>query len=197
MNDSASPHQGPSKPGPSKIGLVIGVLLFVALAGLLFYGVRQSDRADREALPSPLIGKPAPDFSLPVLHESGRLVSKRELLGAPYVLNVWGSWCPECRVEHPVLSKFALTKRVRVIGYNLKDEHAEALKWLEQFGNPYMLVLTDYDGRAAIDWGIYGAPETFLVDAKGIVRWKHVGALTDEIIKNELIPQIEKAERGG
>jgi len=192
MNETAS-----SRKGPSKIGLVIGVLLFVALAGLLFYGVRQSDRADREALPSPLIGKPAPDFALPVLHESGRLVSKRELLGAPYVLNVWGSWCPECRVEHPVLSKFALTKRVRVIGYNLKDEHAEALKWLEQFGNPYMLVLTDYDGRAAIDWGIYGAPETFLVDAKGIVRWKHVGALTDEIIKNELIPQIEKAERGG
>src|SRR3546814_7028893 len=105
--------------------------------------------------------------------EPGRLVTTKDLLGTPYVLNVWGSWCPECRVEHPVLSRFALTKRVRVLGYNLKDEPEDALRWLEQFGNPYMLVLADRDGRAAIDWGIYGAPETFLVDAEGIVRWKH------------------------
>jgi len=130
------------------------------------------------------------------LHEPGRLVTSKELLGAPYVLNVWGSWCPECRIEHPVLSNFAMTKRVRVIGYNLKDEHNDALKWLEQFGNPYMLVLSDYDGRAAIDWGIYGAPETFLVDGKGIVRWKHVGALDDTIINDELLPQLKRVEAG-
>ncbi|WP_242107825.1 DsbE family thiol:disulfide interchange protein [Luteimonas aquatica] len=190
MNQTAPPRKG-----PSAAALAIGVLCFAALVGLLLYGVRESGRADRDALPSPLIGKPAPDFALPVLHEPGRLVSKRELLGAPYVLNVWGSWCPECRVEHPVLSDFALTKRVRVIGYNLKDEHADALKWLEQFGNPFMLVLTDYDGRAALDWGIYGAPETFLVDGKGIVRWKHVGALDERIIREQLIPALEKAER--
>jgi len=93
-----------------------------------------------------------------------------------------------------VLTKFALTKRVRFIGYNLKDERSEALRWLEQFGNPYVLVIADEDGRAAIDWGIYGAPETFLVDGQGIVRWKHVGAVTDEILANELIPALEKAE---
>ena len=175
--------------------IIIGALCFLGFLALLFYGVRESGRADRDALPSPLIGRAAPQFALPVLHEPGRLVTSKDLLGAPYVLNVWGSWCPECRVEHPVLSRFAMTKRVRVIGYNLKDEHADALRWLEQFGNPYMLVLTDYDGRAAIDWGIYGAPETFLVDSRGIVRWKHVGALDDTIINDELLPRLVEAEK--
>ncbi|TYT24829.1 DsbE family thiol:disulfide interchange protein [Luteimonas viscosa] len=170
--------------------VVIGVV-FLGLVGLLLYGVLVSDRADREALPSPLIGKPAPEFSLPVLHEPGRLVSSAELLGQPYLLNVWGSWCPGCRVEHPVITRIAETRRVRVIGYNWKDEHADALRWLEQFGNPYWLVLVDYDGRNAIDWGIYGAPETFLVDAQGIVRWKHVGPVDDATLENSLMPALD------
>ena len=181
------------RPGP---GLVIGALCFLGFLALMFHGVQRSDRADRESLPSPLIGKPTPQFTLPLLHEPGRMVSWKDLRGAPYVLNVWGSWCPECRVEHPVLTRFALTKRVRVIGYNLKDEPADALRWLEQFGNPYMLVLADIEGRAAIDWGIYGAPETFLVDADGIVRWKHVGAVDDAIIEDELLPVLERLEAG-
>jgi cytochrome c biogenesis protein CcmG, thiol:disulfide interchange protein DsbE len=188
MNQSDSRRRGP------RLAIVIGALCFLAFLALLFYGVSESDRPDRDALPSPLIGKPAPEFVLPILHEPGRLVTSKDLRGAPYVLNVWGSWCPECRVEHPVLSRFAMTKRVRVIGYNLKDEHADALRWLEQFGNPYMLVLADEDGRAAIDWGIYGAPETFLVDGEGIVRWKHVGALDDTIINDELLPRLAEAE---
>lgn len=169
--------------------------VFFALAALLAAGVWMSRKPDRDALPSPLIGRPAPAFALPVLHEPARIVRGDSLRGAPYVLNVWGSWCPECRVEHPVLSRFAMTKRVRVIGYDLKDEPADALAWLEQFGNPYLLVLSDRDGRAAIDWGIYGAPETFLVDAQGIVRWKHVGALDDAIIRDELLPRLAQAER--
>ena len=170
-------------------------LVVVGLLGLLLLaGVILSRNPDREALPSPLIGKPAPAFALPVLHEPGRLVSSDELRGAPYLLNVWGSWCPECRVEHPVLTRFAETKRVRVIGYNLKDEHADALRWLEQFGNPYWLVLTDYTGEAAIDWGIYGAPETFLVDGDGIIRWKHVGPMSDATIQEELLPVLAEVE---
>lgn len=189
MNTSATPRRG-------RIGVVIGTVVFLGFLALMFYGVQQSDRADREALPSPLIGKPAPEFTLPLLHEAGHMVTSKELLGASYVLNVWGSWCPECRVEHPVLTRFALTKRVRVIGYNLKDEPEDALRWLEQFGNPYMLVLADRDGRAAIDWGIYGAPETFLVDANGIVRWKHVGAVDDAIIDGELVPLLDQLEAG-
>ena len=173
---------------------VIIALFFLGLMGLLYYGVKQSDRAGRDALPSPLIGKPAPGFDLPLLHEPGKRFTLAELRGQPFVMNVWGSWCPECRVEHPVISRFALTKRVRFIGYNLKDTREDALRWLEQFGNPYLMVVADEPGRTAIDWGIYGAPETFLVDARGIVRWKHVGAITDQIIADELIPALEKAE---
>lgn len=172
------------------IPLAVAALLGV----LLFAGVLLSRRGDREALPSPLIGKPAPAFALPVLHEPGRIVSNAELRGAPYVLNVWGSWCPACRDEHPVLTRFAETRRVRVIGYNWKDEREDALRWLEQFGNPYWLVLTDLEGRVAIDWGIYGAPETFLVDADGIVRWKHVGPLDDATIRDELLPKLAEVE---
>ncbi|MGN6225443.1 DsbE family thiol:disulfide interchange protein [Pseudoxanthomonas sp.] len=190
---SDTPGQNKSRGALVFAAVIIG-LFFVGLMGLLAYGVKQSGRADREALPSPLIGKPAPAFDLPLLHDPATRIDNADLAGAPYVMNVWGSWCPECRVEHPVLTKFALTKRVRFIGYNLKDERGEALRWLEQFGNPYMLVIADEDGRAAIDWGIYGAPETFLVDGKGVVRWKHVGAVTDEIIANELLPALEKAE---
>ena len=161
---------------------------------LLAAGVWLSRNPDREALPSPLIGKPAPPFSLPVLHEPGRLVTLEELEGAPFLLNVWGSWCPACRDEHPVLTRFAETKRLRVIGYNWKDEHADALRWLEQFGNPYWMVLVDYEGRNAIDWGIYGAPETYLVDAAGVIRWKHVGPLDDAVVERELLPAIAALE---
>ncbi|MEP6633273.1 MAG: DsbE family thiol:disulfide interchange protein [Luteimonas sp.] len=168
--------------------------VFAAIAVLLAAGVWLSRNPDRSALPSPLIGKHAPEFSLPVLHEPQRVVSSRDLRGAPYVLNVWGSWCPECRVEHPVITRFAETKRVRVIGYNWKDERSDALRWLEQFNNPYWLVLADTDSKAAINWGIYGAPETFLVDGRGIVRWKHVGAMTDAVIQKELLPAITQAE---
>ena len=175
---------------------VIIALFFFGLMGLLLYGVQQSDRAGRDALPSPLIGKAAPDFTLPLLHEPDKSLSLTDLRGKPFVMNVWGSWCPECRVEHPVIARFAYTKRVRFVGYNLKDEREDALRWLEQYDNPYSDVIADIDGRTAIDWGIYGAPETFLVDANGIIRWKHVGAITDEIIANELIPALEKAEAG-
>jgi len=172
--------------------LPLGV--FAALALLLAAGVWLSRRPDREALPSPLIGKPAPAFSLPVLHEPGRRVTLGDLEGAPFLLNVWGSWCPACRVEHPVLTRFAETKRLRVIGYNWKDERADALRWLEQFGNPYWMVLVDYEGRHAIDWGIYGAPETYLVDAAGVIRWKHVGPLDDVVVAEELLPAIAALE---
>jgi cytochrome c biogenesis protein CcmG/thiol:disulfide interchange protein DsbE len=195
MNSPApAPAPGKLPTGAYVFAGVIIALFFLGLMGLLYYGVRQSDRAGRDALPSPLIGKPAPAFDLPLLHQPEKRLTLDELRGQPFVMNVWGSWCPECRVEHPVIARFALTKRVRFIGYNLKDPREDALRWLEQFGNPYMMVVADESGRSAIDWGIYGAPETFLVDDKGIVRWKHVGAVTDEIIAQQLIPALEKIE---
>lgn len=171
------------------------LIVVAALGVLLAAGVWMSRNPNREALPSPLIGKPAPAFKLPVLHEAGRLFGTDDLRGAPYLLNVWGSWCPACRDEHPVLTRFAETRRVRVVGFNWKDEHADALRWLEEFGNPYWIVVTDYEGNAAIDWGIYGAPETFLVDGDGIVRWKYVGPLTDKVIADQLLPRLTQIER--
>ncbi len=167
---------------------------FAVLTALLAAGVWMSRKPGRDALPSKLIGKPAPAFVLPVLHDPSYTVKLSDLRGQPFLLNVWGSWCVECRVEHPVLTRFAETKRLRVVGYNWKDEPADALRWLEQFGNPYMVVLSDVEGRTALNWGIYGAPETFLVDGQGIVRWRHVGPLTDAIIAGELLPQLGKIE---
>jgi len=173
------------------LGVVAGIV-FLALIGLLLYGVTVSDRPDRQSLPSPLLGKPAPAFSLPVLGEPGHHISGEDLRGQPYLMNVWGSWCPACRIEHPVLARFAETGQVKVIGYNWKDAPEDAQRWLSQFGNPYALILADMEGRSAIDWGIYGAPETFLVDADGIIAWKYVGPLSDEIIQQQLIPLLQR-----
>jgi cytochrome c biogenesis protein CcmG/thiol:disulfide interchange protein DsbE len=183
-----------SRPLPP-VAIVIGVLFFFGLLGLMIYGVMKSGAPDRDVLPSALIGKPAPAFELPVLHDPHIKVSSTELRGAPYVLNVWGSWCAACRDEHPILTRFAETKRVRGIGYNWKDEPADALRWLEQLGNPFVLVLSDIEGRTAIDWGVTAAPETFLVDASGVVRWKYSGALSQRVIDTQLIPELEKVER--
>lgn len=167
------------------------LLAFAALAALLLAGVMLARDPDREAISSPLIGNPAPTFALPAFHAPQRVVSNQDLRGTPYLLNVWGSWCPECRVEHPPIAALAKSGRVRVVGFNYKDERADAARWLSQFGDPFDLIIVDSDGRTAIDWGIYGAPETFLVDALGIVRWKHVGPLTPQIIDDELLPRLD------
>ena len=192
-----APQPGePSKPqGLPVVAVVIGALFFIGLVGLMLYGVVRSGDADRDVLPSALIGKPAPDFTLPVLHNPDFQVSAADLRGAPYLLNVWGSWCYACREEHAVLTAFAETKRMRVVGYNWKDGKEDALRWLEQFGNPFYVVLADPEGRYALDWGVAGAPETFVVDAEGIVRWKYTGPLTDEVVATQLMPLVEQLER--
>jgi cytochrome c biogenesis protein CcmG, thiol:disulfide interchange protein DsbE len=172
---------------------LLPLIAFVALAVLLGVGVKMSGRDDKSAIDSPLIGRPAPDFSLPVLGDPTRRIGNRDLLGEPFLLNVWGSWCPNCRVEHPVVTGLARSGKVRVIGYNYKDEPDDAQRWLRQLGDPYHLNLVDRDGTAALDWGIYGAPETFLVDARGIVRWKYVGPLTPEVVRDDILPTLESA----
>ena len=189
----SSPNPTPPARLPA-VAIVIGALFFVGLLGLMIFGVKRSADPNRDALPSALIGKPAPAFTLPVLHDLSIKVSSKDLRGAPYLLNVWGSWCPTCRDEHPVLTRFAETKRLRVVGYNWKDDPSEALRWLDQLGNPYMVVLSDQEGRVALDWGIAAAPESFLVDASGIVRWKYSGALTEEVLQQQLIPALAQLE---
>lgn len=172
---------------------LLPLFAFLALAALLGVGVLMNSGKDTSAIPSPLIGKAAPAFSLPVLGDPARTITNADLRGEPYVLNVWGSWCPECRVEHPVITDLAKSGRVRVVGYDYKDTPEDARRWLEQFGDPYWLVVADEDGRAAFDWGIYGAPETFLVDADGIVRWKYIGPMTPDVVRDELLPKLEDA----
>src|SRR5690606_36145658 len=129
-----TPHQPQRLP---VVAVVIGALFFIGLLGLMLHGVMRSGDADRDVLPSALINRPAPDFVLPVLHDPSVSLGAADLRGAPYVLNVWGSWCAACRDEHPVLTRFAETRRVRVVGYNWKDEPEDALRWLERYGNPF------------------------------------------------------------
>lgn len=191
---SGSPSHRPSRPLPP-VAIVVGVLFFLGLLGLMVYGVMKSGDPQRDVLPSTLIGKPAPAFSLPVLHDMQAVVGSDQLRGAPYLLNVWGSWCAACREEHPVLTRFAETKQVRVIGYNWKDEPVDALAWLERLGNPFMVVLSDLEGRTAIDWGVTAAPETFLVDGSGIVRWKYTGAMTQQVVDEKLLPALAALDR--
>ncbi|MBS0212912.1 MAG: DsbE family thiol:disulfide interchange protein [Proteobacteria bacterium] len=178
---------------------LLPLLVFLALAALLAVGIVLSRNPDRSALPSALLDKPAPTFALPLLDPAAassspaRTVHSSELAGKPYVLNVWGSWCVNCREEHPVVTALAARGVVKVVGYNYHDDPDDARRWLAQFGNPYALIVADVEGRTALDWGIYGAPETYLVDARGIVRWKHVGELTPQIVENDLLPRLRSA----
>jgi cytochrome c biogenesis protein CcmG/thiol:disulfide interchange protein DsbE len=174
---------------------VLPLLAFAALAVLLWAGVRMNSGRDTSAIPSPLIGKPMPAFSLPVLGEPGRVVSEKDLLGKPVLINVWGSWCPTCRDEQPQITALARSGKVRVIGYDYKDEPADAQAWLKQFGNPFEFIIADQDGRAALDWGVYGAPETFLVDGHGVIRWKNIGPITDSLIEEHIYPQLAAMEK--
>jgi cytochrome c biogenesis protein CcmG/thiol:disulfide interchange protein DsbE len=167
---------------------------FILLLVLLVVGLKISDR--KTFIPSPLIDKPAPAFNLPVLGEPGRTMSKESFLGTPYLVNFWASWCITCRVEHPVITALARSGALRVIGFNFRDEPEDAQAWLAQFGNPYEVSLVDMDGRISIDFGVYAAPESFLVDPSGMIVFKQLGAMTNDIIETEILPRIASMESG-
>lgn len=171
---------------------LLPLLAFIALALLLFVGVRMNSGKDTSAIPSPLIGKQAPVLNLPELNMPQQSIGLQDLKGRAFVLNIWGSWCVSCRIEHPIITEMAKSG-VIVVGYNYKDSAEDARAWLNQFGNPYALIIQDEDGKAALDWGIYGAPETFVIDAQGIVRFKHVGPITSEIVQNKILPLLKDA----
>lgn len=174
---------------------LLPLFAFLLLATLLGAGIRLAQVRDPNAIPSPLIGRAAPAFELPSLHEPDRLVRSEELRGQAYLLNVFGSWCPGCRDEHPVVERVARSGRLPVVGFNWKDERSDALRWLAQFGDPYALIVVDYEGRTAIDYGVYGAPESFLIGADGTVLYKHIGVLTWDVVEREIFPRL--AEAGG
>ena len=153
-------------------------------------GIYWSRAHDPREVPSLLIGKPAPAFSLPRLDDPAQHAGSTELRGRPYLLNVFGSWCLACGEEHPLLLAHANDLGVALVGYAYKDDQRDARAWLAQRGNPYALVVVDQDGQRALDFGVYGSPETFLIDAQGVIRYKHVGVLTPAVIAGELRPAI-------
>jgi len=169
---------------------LVPVIVFLALAGVLFIGVKHSP--DKSTMVSQLLGKPAPAFELPVLGEPARKFSTRELAGKPWVMNVWATWCGECRAEHETLIAIARRSQVALVGLNWRDEDEAAQQWLKELGNPYNVVAVDAEGRAAIDFGVYGAPETFFVDANGIVQYRHVGAMSQEVWDREFASRLPK-----
>ena len=166
------------------------LLVFACLALLLYAGLGK----DPSIVPSPLIGKPSPVFDLPELRDlaGATRVRSTEFRGAPYLLNIWGSWCVTCRVEHPLLMRFAAERRLPIVGLNWKDDAGEARRWLAQYGDPYSHIPRDETGRTAIDFGVYKAPESFLIGADGTVLFKQVGPLTQEIIDREILPLLDR-----
>ena len=165
-------------------------LVFLVLAGVLYVGVVQSP--NKSTMQSALLGKPAPAFDLPTLDDPATRITSAQLAGRPWVLNVWGTWCVECRVEHEVLMEIAGQRAVPIVGFDWKDDDEAAKEWLRQLGNPYDMVAVDKDGRASIEFGVYGAPETFFIDANGIVQYRHVGAMTLEIWHREFLSRLPK-----
>jgi cytochrome c biogenesis protein CcmG/thiol:disulfide interchange protein DsbE len=161
------------------------------LAGFLLLLVGLKRAPDKSILPSPLIGRTVPQFTLPNLFDNTRPVSSESLKGRWLLVNVWGTWCVECRAEHQVLLQIKQQARVPILGIDWKDQNEDALAWLAQLGNPYERVATDRDGRVAIDWGVYGAPESFLISPAGTVVYKHIGAMTEQVWNSEFLPRVD------
>ena len=164
--------------------LFIPLVLFIALVVFLLVGLRR----DPHEVPSPLIDKAAPAFQLPQLHDPTKTFSAREMRGKVWLLNVWASWCVACRDEHPLLLQYAKTGSVPIYGMDYKDERAAALQLLTEDGDPYVLTVSDTDGRVAIDYGVYGAPETYLIDKNGVIRFKKVGPITPDVWEKNILP---------
>jgi cytochrome c biogenesis protein CcmG/thiol:disulfide interchange protein DsbE len=171
---------------------VLPAIAFAALVGFFIFGLQQ----DPGEIRSPLIGKPAPAFSLESLGDPAWQVGSTDFSGRPWLLNVWATWCNGCRDEHEALMAIARQNRLPMMGLNWRDDRALALRWLEQLGNPYVSVAFDPDGRTAIDWGVYGAPETFLIGADGTVLRKHIGPITRAVWERDFVPLLTPGGEG-
>ncbi|TMH40230.1 MAG: DsbE family thiol:disulfide interchange protein [Betaproteobacteria bacterium] len=169
----------------------IPIVIFVALVALLGVGLK----LDPREVPSPLIGKPAPHFELPQLRETTKTFTERDIRGKVWMLNVWASWCVSCREEHPVLLDLAASGAVPIYGLNYKDKREDGLAWLKGMGDPYTLSIYDFDGRVGIDYGVYAVPETYVIDKAGVIRYKRIGPLTPQIVKEKVLPLVRELER--
>ncbi len=162
--------------------------LFVVLLAFLGVGLNLKPRE----VPSPLIGKPAPAFDLPRLEDPAVTLSQQHMVGQVWLLNVWASWCTPCLAEHPLLLDFARRNTAPVLGLNYKDGRKEAQAWLARHGNPYSAVMQDTKGGVGIDYGVYGVPETFVIDKAGVIRFKHIGPLTPDVLRDRIEPLLKQ-----
>ena len=167
---------------------LLPLAVFVVLVGFLAVGLK----LDPREVPSPLIGKPAPAFALTRLDDANQTIRREDMLGKVWMLNVWASWCAACREEHPHLVAFAKTKAMPILGLNYKDTRKDGLGWLARFGDPYDASLFDNDGRVGIDFGVYGVPETFVIDKQGVIRFKQIGPVTPAIIERRIVPLLKE-----
>jgi cytochrome c biogenesis protein CcmG/thiol:disulfide interchange protein DsbE len=173
-----------------RFGLPLGV--FLLLVVLLGIGLGLNPRE----VPSPLIGRPAPVFTLPQLHEPQKSFSPQELRGKVWLLNVWASWCAACRDEHPLFVDLAKRGVVPIYGLNYKDRREDGIAWLRRYGDPYQLSVHDFDGRVGIDYGVYGVPETYVIDKQGVIRYKRIGPVTPDILQKKILPLVAELNRG-
>jgi cytochrome c biogenesis protein CcmG, thiol:disulfide interchange protein DsbE len=187
-----------AEPGglPTVRKFLIPIAVFVALGALLVYALHQMSTGQYSPrdIPSPLVGKPLPTFSLPALHEPTRRITPEALRGRAFLLNVWASWCVACRQEHPVLNEIARQQAVPIIGLNYKDPRDDALAWLANLGNPYEMSLVDANGHTGIELGVYGVPETFVIDKAGVIRYKHIGPITPDSWTKKIEPVLREIE---
>jgi cytochrome c biogenesis protein CcmG/thiol:disulfide interchange protein DsbE len=167
------------------------LVVFAALAVFLFAGLFRDPRE----VPSPLIGKPAPAFALRQLHAPDRTLGTADMRGQVWLLNVWASWCESCRTEHPLLVELARQKIVPIVGLDYKDKDDLGKAWLTDRGNPYMASVVDADGRVGIDWGVYGVPETFVVDKAGVIRYKQIGPVSAEALQKTIVPLVRELQK--
>lgn len=165
-------------------------VVFVVLAVFLYIGLGLNPHE----VPSPLINKPAPAFTLPQLHDTSKRFSSQDMKGQVWLLNVWASWCVSCREEHPVLMSLARQNIVPIYGLDYKDKNADGEAWLRNGGDPYTLVATDADGRVGIDYGVYGVPETYVIDKQGVIRYKQIGAVTHQSLQEKILPLIAELQ---
>ncbi|MCZ6802948.1 MAG: DsbE family thiol:disulfide interchange protein [Proteobacteria bacterium] len=172
------------------IRYLIPLGLFICLVIIFIYGLQHDPRL----VPSPLIDKPAPTFNLPTLHSSDINIQLDDLKGKVSLINVWASWCVACRTEHPILVEVSKSNELNLYGLNYKDKREDALQWLEQLGNPYIESAFDESGTTGIDYGVYGVPETFVLDKDGIIRYKHIGPVDKQQLETIIMPLVKQLE---
>mgnify|MGYP006298861789 CR=1 FL=1 len=170
---------------------LLPLAIFIVLVGFLAVGLTRDPRE----VPSPLVGKPAPGFNVPQLADAGQSFNPESMRGKVWLFNVWASWCVSCRDEHPILVEFAKSGVVPIIGLDYKDQRADGMAWINRFGNPYLLSAFDADGKVGIDYGVYGVPETYVIDKAGVIRYKHIGPVNPAVLKEKIIPLVAELNK--